>query len=317
MSFNFTCPFCLNSSRVAEEYLGQNGPCASCGKPVRMPTRDGQGRLVQAVQTGKPIGPKGAGTSQPASPREDRSLLRAIVGISGLMLLLLLVTGIFVGLPILRKQMRITARNSDLARMKSIVTALNIYCDKYGSYPPTNTVDATGKPLLSWRVLILPFLGYGDLYDKFRLDQSWDSPLNLSLVKDMPREFCSSNSPDAWGNKQPNYVLLVGKNSLFPPSGPLGRKQVTDNPTLLVVETLNGIPVWTEPGDIDLSVSGAAFGNLPMQSIGGLHSDVALGVDTQGQSVIIPRSTSTTELEALITPSAGEAIASKEWTLHP
>ncbi|MFN7343518.1 MAG: DUF1559 domain-containing protein, partial [bacterium] len=131
--------------------------------------------------------------------------------------------------------------------MKAIATALNAYCDRYGTYPPASHDDPTGKPLLSWRVLILPFLGHKDLYDEFALDQPWNSPLNLSLMQRMPEVFCSSNSPDAYGTKQPNFVLLTGNATVFPPSGPLGRTQVTDSPTLLLVETSNGLIAWTEP----------------------------------------------------------------------
>ena len=229
-----------------------SGPCAECGRPVVMPTRDGERRLVMAVQTGKASRQEPVGETSGRGDPADRALLRAIVGISGVLLATMLLAGLFVGMPALRRQMKIADRNNDLTRMKAIATALNAYCDRYGTYPPASLVDPTGKPLLSWRVLILPFLGYKDLHDEFALDQPWDSPLNLSLMQRMPEVFCSSNSPDAYGTKQPNFVLLTGNATVFPPSGPLGRTQVTDSPTLLVVETGNGLLVgWTQPGDID------------------------------------------------------------------
>ena len=56
MAFEFTCPFCLSRMQVAEEFLGMSGPCAECGRPVVMPTRDAERRLVMAVQTGKAPG---------------------------------------------------------------------------------------------------------------------------------------------------------------------------------------------------------------------------------------------------------------------
>lgn len=317
MSFEFTCPFCLQHTQVAEEFLGQNGPCAHCGKPVIMPTRDRFGRLIPAVQTGKPVPQKPTSDSEKNDSRDDRSLLRALVGISSISLLVILLAGIVLGLPILRKQMSIAACNNDLDRMKAIAKALNAYCERYGTYPPPQLVDNTGKPLLSWRVLILPFMGYNDLYRKFALNQAWDSPLNLSLIPQMPREFSSANSADAWGTKQSNYVLVTGKSTLFPPNGPLGFKQVSDSPTLLLVETLNGGAGWTEPSDIDIDTSGVSFGNTPLQSIGGLHAQVALGIDTQGNPVIIPKSISLGELEALLTPNGGEANASKDWSIYP
>lgn len=243
--------------------------------------------------------------------------MRALIGISSISLLLVILGSIVLGLPMLRRQMSIAACNSDLERMKAIAKALNAYCERYGTYPPPHTVDSLGKPLLSWRVLILPFMGYQDLYDKFELDQPWDSPLHLTLIRQMPREFSSSNSPDAWGTKQSNFALVKGKSTLFPPNGPLGMKQVVDKPTLLVVETLNSGAGWTEPQDIDIDVASVAFGNTPMQSIGGLHPQVALGIDTEGNSMIIPKSTSLKDLEALLTPNGGEANASNDWSRFP
>lgn len=317
MSFEFTCPFCLSRTRVGDEYLGQSGPCASCGKPVTMPTRDNQGRLVHAVQTGKLIAPQVDTKNRADDPRDDRRLLRAIVGASAAILGLLAISAFVAALPMARRQMSLAACNSDLTRMKTLAKALNAYCDRYGSYPPPYSVDATGKPLLSWRVAILPFMGFEDLYQEFAIDQPWDSPLNMTLIKKMPQVFCSSNSPDAFGNKQPNFVLVTGNRTMFPPGKPMGYKQVADTPTLLLVETLNGLNVWSQPGDIDLPLTGPSLGNTPMSSIGGLHTQVALGVDTQGNAVIIPRTTSTAELDALITPNSGDPNASKDWTIHP
>lgn len=317
MSFEFTCPFCLSRVRVGEEYLGQSGPCASCGKPVTMPTRDPHGGLVHSVQTGKIISPQGESKTRKSDPRDDRRLLRAIVGVAAAVLGLLVIAAMIVALPAARRQMSIAACNSDLTRMKTLAKALNAYCDRYGSYPPPYSVDATGKPLLSWRVAILPFMGYDDLYQEFALNQPWDSPLNLSLIKKMPQVFCSSNSPDAYGNKQPNFVLITGNRTMFPPGKPMSYKQVADTPTLLIVETLNGVTAWSEPGDIDLPLTGPSLGNIAMTSIGGLHTKVALGIDTQGNAVIIPRSTTTAELDALITPNSGDPNASKDWTIHP
>jgi hypothetical protein len=317
MAFEFTCPFCLSRMQVSEEFLGMSGPCAECGRPVVMPTRDAERRLVMAVQTGKASRQETLGETSGRGDKADRALLRAIVGISGVLLATMLIASLFVGMPALRRQMKIADRNNDLTRMKAIATALNAYCDRYGTYPPPSLVDPTGKPLLSWRVLILPFLGHKDLYDEFALDQPWNSPLNMSLMQRMPEVFCSSNSPDAYGTKQPNFVLLTGNATVFPPSGPLGRTQVTDSPTLLLVETGNGIVAWTEPGDIDVSVSGARFGSVSMESIGGLHAEVALGVDTRGNAMILSKTTTIAELDALVSPNGGEAIASKDWTAHP
>jgi len=61
---------------------------------------------------------------------------------------------------------------------KGILLAFHNYSDTHGALPPLYTVDDEGKPLHSWRVLILPFLEQQDLYNQIRLDEPWDSEYN-------------------------------------------------------------------------------------------------------------------------------------------
>ena len=51
-----------------------------------------------------------------------------------------------------------------------------------------------GKPLLSWRVHILPFLEEGELYKQFRLDEPWDSEHNRKLIEKMPDAYADPDS---------------------------------------------------------------------------------------------------------------------------
>ena len=155
-------------------------------------------------------------------------------------------------------------RSLCLNNMRQIVNALNAYAKEHGAYPPPAVVDSKGKPLYSWRVLILPQLGFDGLYGQFILDQPWDSPTNLSLFKDMPDVFASPGSPDAKAVSESNYVLLTGIGSRFPKTGPMSPKQITDDPaqTILLAETTNSRMKWTEPGDIDASL-GITLGNRP------------------------------------------------------
>ena len=37
MPVKFTCPHCSQTTNVPDEYLGQSGPCAGCGKTVTIP----------------------------------------------------------------------------------------------------------------------------------------------------------------------------------------------------------------------------------------------------------------------------------------
>ncbi len=38
MPIDFTCPHCQFTSVVADQYLGQSGPCSECGQPITIQT---------------------------------------------------------------------------------------------------------------------------------------------------------------------------------------------------------------------------------------------------------------------------------------
>src|SRR5687768_5427786 len=41
MPIQFACPACGKQTTVADQYAGQTGPCAGCGKPVTIPFATG------------------------------------------------------------------------------------------------------------------------------------------------------------------------------------------------------------------------------------------------------------------------------------
>ena len=61
------------------------------------------------------------------------------------------------------------------------------YDSTHGSLPPHAIYGKDGKPLLSWRVLILPYIEEQALYEQFHLDEPWDSPHNEPLLRQIPR----------------------------------------------------------------------------------------------------------------------------------
>ena len=86
-----------------------------------------------------------------------------------------------------RSRARPTAqRAQSMNNMKQILLAILDYEKAHGTLPPAYIADKDGKPLLSWRVLILPYLDCKDLYDQFHLDEPWDSDHNKQLIEKMP-----------------------------------------------------------------------------------------------------------------------------------
>ena len=73
--------------------------------------------------------------------------------------------------------------------IKQIALAFYNYEREHGHFPPAYTVDEDGKPLHSWRVLILPYIKQNALYEKIRLDEPWDSEYNQQFHLEVPSVF--------------------------------------------------------------------------------------------------------------------------------
>ena len=101
--------------------------------------------------------------------------------------------------------------------LKQIGLALHAYYDRYGSFPPAYVADANGKPMHSWRVLILPFLEHHPLYRAYDFDEPWDGPNNSQLQAQKIREYRCPEDPSAAAGTT-SYVAVVGG----PPPGAPG-----------------------------------------------------------------------------------------------
>ncbi len=142
--------------------------------------------------------------------------------------------------------------------LKQIGLALHLYHDAYGSFPPAYVVDELGKPLYSWRVLVLPYLDQGPLYEKFHLDERWDSPHNAPLLEPVPDVFrCPSHGVTSKNNSPSctHYVGVFGPRCLFRGSEAVTRGEIIDDAsqTLQVAEVTDVVIPWSAPQDIDIA----------------------------------------------------------------
>lgn len=141
------------------------------------------------------------------------------------------------------------ARAQSQNNMRQIGLAMHNYHSVYNHFPANAIYDAAGKPLLSWRVQILPFIEQEALYKKFHLDEPWDSEHNKKLIEGMPRTYASPNDPK--GDKT-HYLVFHGKGTIFEGKKGIGIAKITDGTsnTILVVEAKDSVP-WTKPEDIE------------------------------------------------------------------
>lgn len=149
----------------------------------------------------------------------------------------------------------LTDHRACVSRMSDIRLALEAYRAKNGSYPPPYLADASGKPMHSWRVLILPYLVGPDLYRTYRFDEPWDGPHNIKLLDSMPHAYRCPNQEDAH-QTHTSYVVVTGPRTLFPTDG-TKVAAVPDAPDLTVILLERGtarIP-WTSPEDVGLDAA--------------------------------------------------------------
>jgi prepilin-type processing-associated H-X9-DG protein len=160
---------------------------------------------------------------------------------------------VLVGLlvPAVQKVREAAQRVSSTNNMKQIGIAMHNYADTYrGTFPPAYRVGKDGKPLLSWRVLILPYLEQQALYNEFHLDEPWDSPHNMKLMERMPKIYRSPASGARPG--MTNYLTVRGRDTAFTGAKGVGFAEITDglSYTIMVVEASDRKAVpWTKPDD--------------------------------------------------------------------
>ena len=99
-------------------------------------------------------------------------------------------------------------------QLHQIARAMHNYEQANNGFPPAYSVDKNGKPLLSWRVAILPYLEEEDLHEQFHLDEPWDSEHNKKLIARMPAVFRCPDSQAAPGKT--TYLTVRGKDTIFP-----------------------------------------------------------------------------------------------------
>ena len=169
-------------------------------------------------------------------------------------------------------------RTQQTNNLEQLAIALQNYAGTYNTRLPAHAIYKDGKPLLSWRVAILPFIDEDELYKKFRRDEPWDSPHNIKLLPLMPKIY----APVGVKTKEPHTTFaqaIVGPEASWRPPAkketpPDGRGDMrlpasfvagTSN-VIALVETAPAVP-WTKPEDVTYDAK------KPVPKLGGVRPD--------------------------------------------
>ncbi|QDT91771.1 DUF1559 family PulG-like putative transporter [Gimesia algae] len=201
------------------------------------------------------------------------------------------------------KHSTLSAKQSQLLnQLKQIVVAFFNYHETFQRFPPAEKDLVDGKPNLSWRVHLLPFLDQKKLYDQFKLDEAWDSPHNKTLLDQMPDLF-QFNPQVKPGATQ--VMTFSGENTPFP--GGLGPRirDITDgtsNTIFFVIAGPDKAVPWTKPEDLAFDPAD------PAQALGKLSSPAYVAVMMDGSIRSVPVNLPAKTLVKLIQPADGMIV---------
>ena len=146
----------------------------------------------------------------------------------------------------------------------SSLGCLNGVCTKGPSQTPPAApapmVDKKGRPLLSWRVAILPYIEGGPLHKQFHLDEPWDSPHNRQFLNKMPPVYAF---PDQDDDGTRTYIqAIVGPETAFLPGAKWRFDEKDEEAPVMVIEARDAVP-WTKPADVRIEPG------IPVPAVGG------------------------------------------------
>jgi hypothetical protein len=159
------------------------------------------------------------------------------------------------------------------ATLGKLELALRNYHEMNGSFPPASIADENGKPMHSWRVLILPYLGYPEEYGRYRFDEPWNSPHNSKMERSAVAAFRCASRARHHDSPMTDYVLIVGKDTAFPGARMTTLADMQDGPenTILVAEINDSNIHWMEPRDLDAETMSFLVNDKSRPSISAPH----------------------------------------------
>jgi len=204
-------------------------------------------------------------------------------------------------------------RSQCTCNLCSIKLALHNYHEAYKTLPPAYIADANGKPMHSWRVLLLPFMEQSTLYNQYDFSEPWNGPTNIKLLDRMPRYLaCPSRSTNP--TKLTSYVVITGPGTMFPGTGSIKFADITDglSNTLMVVEVANVNNPWTAPWDLDVRTMSFQINDPKRPGISSKHPGGANIVLGDASTRFLRESISPDDLRALTTINGGEGNTAEQ-----
>ncbi len=209
--------------------------------------------------------------------------------------------------PAMTQEMRDEAyRSSRMNNFKQICLALHNHESARKAFPAAASYGADGKPLLSWRVHILPYMEQMKLYNQFHLDEPWDSEHNRKLIDQMP-EFYADPDPAvraAIGDRgRTTFLTPRAEGTMFGGREGIKFSEMKDGSsnTIMAVEVVpERAVVWTKPDDWEVDLAN------PLDGVKRSDRDGFIAAWGDGHASFIPNDADADEFRGNLTYAGGE-----------
>jgi hypothetical protein len=242
---------------------------------------------------------------------ERATPVRLIVGLS-----LILAATLWL-LTAARSGVEAVQRQLCISNIKQLGLAIHSYEAANGKFPSAITRDESGKPLHSWRTLILPHLNQRALSTRYRLKQPWNSPVNAQIAStSIPTYECPLHADAAAST---TYFAVVDPRTPWPPDRGLTYRELRDGAsrTILLLEAPHKQTPWAKPEDlsfdeaVDMLTTRPKPAKATHESTPGYFYKPVPGllcVYADGHVGFVPRPLPRNVAVALFTASAGENV---------
>jgi type II secretory pathway pseudopilin PulG len=135
--------------------------------------------------------------------------------------------------------------------LKQVGLAFHNYHSAYRQLPAAAATDATGNPIWSWRVALLPFVEEPGIWDQWVKNRAWDSPANDHLLVPTPLAYASPMEANP-ASDQTHIFAVRSPQSMMSGAAGLKFAEVTDglSNTILAVYLPRRSTSWAAPNDI-------------------------------------------------------------------
>lgn len=186
---------------------------------------------------------------------------------------------------------------------KQILLALHNYHDSHGKFP-TNIKDENGNDILSWRVLLLPYLEQQALYNAIKMNEPWNSEANLRFAELVVPVYACPLYPELPPGKTLS-MFIEAEGTLITLDKDTSFRDVTDgtsNTIALVMADPARAVHWMAPDDLEIDLE------HPHDGLFWVNDEVTLVGFLDGSVRALAKSIDGELLRRLYQPADGQVV---------